>query len=46
MTIEEYWEQVCRLNGQINEKLLQATRLRGEGILQHMQSWKGRSTGI
>ncbi len=33
MTIEEYWEQVCRLNGQINEKLLQATRLRGEGNL-------------
>ena len=33
MTIEEYWEQVCRLNGQINEKLLQATRLRSEGKL-------------
>ena len=33
MTIEEYWEQVCRLNGQINEKMLQATRLRGEGNL-------------
>lgn len=34
MTIEEYWEQVCRLNGQINEKLVWAARLRREGKLE------------
>jgi len=34
MTIEEYWEQVCRLDGQINGKLIEATRLRREGKLE------------
>lgn len=27
----EYWQQVCRLNGRINEKLVQAARLRKMG---------------
>lgn len=31
MEIEEYWKQVCRLNEQINHKLVQAARLRREG---------------
>lgn len=31
MDIEEYWKQVCCLNEQINQKLVQAARLRREG---------------
>lgn len=31
MEIEEYWKHVCCLNEQINQKLVQAARLRREG---------------